>query len=297
MNSKTWTIKDLLNVTTDYLKSKEIDNSRVCAEILLAHQLKISRVSLYLAFDQPLNDEEISGYRSLIRRRVNREPVQYLTGFQEFWSMEFIVTPEVLIPRPESELLVEQVKSLYQESASCEKPCPLILDLGTGSGALAVSLAREFEEASIWASDISQEAIDLAIMNADKHGVNNRIRFIQGDLWKPFVDKSFLFDIILSNPPYVPSEDYESLPPEVRDYEPRLALDGREGGMFYIEKIIMEGAEYLNPGGWLLMEMDPIQTTKALRIVEDYPCYGEKRRVMDYSHNYRVVMTQKKQEE
>lgn len=294
MSPKLWTIKDLLGVTTDYLKKKEIDSPRLSAEILLAHELKINRVKLYLDFDRPLKEREISGYRSLIRRRLRREPTQYITGRQEFWSLEFIVGPQVLIPRSESELLVEQVTHQCKEGRLSESHCPRILDLGTGCGALAVSLARELKGASIWASDISVEALNIAGLNATKHGVEDRIEFRQGDMWQPFMGRDLTFDIIVSNPPYIAAEEFESLPPEVRDYEPRTALDGREEGMFYIEKIINEGADYLNPGGWILIEMSPEQTAKALNLVENSHKYGEKGRFRDYGRQYRIVTAQKR---
>jgi release factor glutamine methyltransferase len=293
MGPTNWTIKDLLKTTTDYLKKKEIDSPRLSAEILLAHQLNINRVNLYLNFDQPLNDNEIAGYRSLIRRRLQREPIQYITGIQEFWSMEFKVGPQVLIPRPESELLVEQALFLYKERRLPGIPGPGILDLGTGCGAIAISMALELEDASIWASDISKEAVDLAMFNSRKHGVEERIQFIVGDLWEPFMHQNLTFDIILSNPPYIASNDFDSLPPEVRDHEPRLALDGHEEGMFFIERLIMNGSDYLSPGGWILLEMDPEQTTKTLKLIEKSGHYGEKKRIKDYSHQDRVVMAQK----
>jgi len=293
VSPKRWTIKELLEVTADYLKKKEIDSPRLCAEVLLSHQLNINRVKLYLALDQPLNEGEISGYRSLIKRRLDREPIQHITGVQEFWSMEFIVGPQVLIPRPESELLIEQIILIYKAEGRMEQTGPTVLDLGTGSGALAVSLARELKSASVWASDISPEALDIARKNSKRHGVEERIQFIHGDLWQPFKEKNFTFDFIVSNPPYIALEDYDSLAPEVRDYEPRLALDGHNQGMFYIEKIIMGGADYLNPGGWLLIEMDPGQTPKAIELMEKSSRYSEKSRIRDYSGNYRVVMSQK----
>ncbi len=293
MGPKSWTIKKLLKVTADYLKKKEIDSPRLSAEILLAHQLKTTRVELYLHFDQPLNDDEIAGYRSLIRRRLGREPVQYITGSQEFWSMDFIVGPQVLIPRPESEILVEQVISLYKEKRMPGNRSPRILDLGTGCGPLAISLARELEEASLWASDISEAALDFARLNAKKHGLKNRVEFMLGDLWHPFADQGLTFDAIFSNPPYIVPEIFPSLSPEVRDHEPRLALDGRDEGMYYIEKIIKHGSKYLNPDGWILLEMDPEQTPKALGLIEESGRYGEKKRVKDYGHHYRVVMAQK----
>lgn len=291
MSQKPWTIKALLEVTTDYLKKKDIESPRLSAEILLAHQLNINRVKLYLNLNQPLNDSEVSGYRTLIKRRVNREPIHYITGHREFWSLDFKVGPQVMVPRPESELLVELGLSLCK--GSLEGECKRILDLGTGCGALCISLACEVEQGSFWASDISDEALDLARFNARKHGVENRIEFIQGDLFQPFKDKNLRFDIIISNPPYIASEAISALPPDVRNYEPRVALDGREEGLFFIKKIISEGKDYLNPGGWVLLEMDPDQTTKALKLIEREPGYERGERFKDYSHQYRVVMAQR----
>lgn len=292
MSPKPWTIRDLLTVTTGYLKEKEIDSPRLSAEVLLAHQLKTDRVKLYLNFDQPLSEEEISGYRSLVRRRVKREPIQYIRGIQEFWSLEFDVGPRALIPRPESELLVEQVIALCR-GKRIERGDPRILDLGTGCGALAISLARELRGATVCASDISGEALDLARSNARKLGVEERIDFRQGDLWEPFEDRALAFNVIVSNPPYVPSEMFDSLAPEVRDHEPKLALDGGEGGMYYIEKIISQGQDYLDFGGWLLLEMDPGQTLQAIELFEKVPHYGDIRRIKDYAQDYRVVMARK----
>ena len=290
MSKKRWIIKDLLEVTTSYLREKQIENPRLCAETILAHQLNSSRINLYLTFDQPLNERDISSYRSMIKRRINREPVQYITGVQEFWSLEFIVGPQVVIPRPETEVLVDQVLSIWGDE---KEHVPTILDLGTGSGAIAVSLARELKGATIWASDISDEALKLARINSEKHGVDTQIQLIQGDLFHPLDGKSHRFDIIVSNPPYVASEDYHLLPPEVRNYEPRLALDGHEKGIFFIERIIMEGPGYLKSGGWLLIEMDPRQTLKALNMIEQSGYYGEKRCVKDYSQNDRVVIARR----
>ncbi|MDP6178994.1 MAG: peptide chain release factor N(5)-glutamine methyltransferase [Desulfatiglandales bacterium] len=294
MSPKIWTIKELLKVTTDYLKTKKIDSPRLVAEILLAHQLNINRIKLYLNFDQPLRKSEITGYRSLITRRLGREPLQYIIGIQEFWSQDFIVGMQVMIPRPESELLVEQVISLCKGGRLPENQNYRILDLGTGSGVLAISLAGELEEASLWASDISRDALNLARLNTQKHGVEGRIEFCLGDMWQAFLDQDLKFDIILSNPPYIASEAIDTLPAEVRDYEPRLALDGREEGMYFISKIIMEGPKYLNPGGWLLLEMDPKQTTKAFILIEESDSYKEKVRLKDFSNRYRVVMAKKK---
>ena len=293
MGPDTWTIKDLLKVTGEYLGKKGIESPRLSAEILLAHLLKMTRVDLYLNFDKPLDRTEIAGYRSLIKRRLKREPIQYITGKQEFWSMDFFVGPQALIPRPESELLVEEALRLVKERKTPENRGPKILDLGTGSGALAISIASELEEASIWASDISLEALEVAALNAKRHGVERRIEFVGGDLWEPFKTLGLTFDMIISNPPYIASDAIHSLMPEVRDHEPRLAIDGGVKGMHYIEKIILMGAGYLNSDGWLLVEMDPGQTPVALNLIDETACYRDKGRIKDYSHRYRVVWARK----
>lgn len=290
MTPRKWIIKDLLEVTSDYLKKKDIDNPRLCAELLLAYQLKTTRIRLYLDFDQPVNERDLNEYRVMIQRRLKREPVQYITGVQEFWSMEFNVGPHVLIPRPETEILVEQAISMLKGKKDAVKTEKLsVLDVGTGSGAIALSIAKELPEADVWASDVSADALETARANASKHGLDNRVRFIESDLFSAFNDPQ-LFDAIISNPPYIPKEDYDSLPPEVGQYEPRTALDGGEEGLFFIKRLILEAKEFLKPGGWLLMEMAPFQTEKALDLITQTGFYREHKVIMDYSHKERVLM-------
>ncbi|MBP1739011.1 MAG: prmC [Deltaproteobacteria bacterium] len=290
---KGWTIGELLKVSANYLKQKGIDSPRLNAEILLAHQLHLTRVKLYLQYDQPLNEQEVEGYRALVRRRLSREPVQYITGTQEFWSMEFIVNPSVLIPRPETEVLLEQAVLLRRENPSLQVERVNLLELGTGCGALAVALALEFEKALICATDLSEEALRVARRNAERLGVNDRIDFKCGNWFTPFAGKATQFDMILSNPPYIPTESFDTLSSEVRDHEPRSALDGGEQGMRDIAQILKEAANYLVPGGWILMEMDPDQTPKAVRIIEETGQLTEHRRIQDYSRRYRMVMARK----
>jgi release factor glutamine methyltransferase len=296
MGIDTWTIGRLLEVTTAFLEEKGIESPRLCADILLSHALHMDRVKLYLHYDQPLTEGEIAGYRSLIKRRLKREPVQYITGIQEFWSMDFMVGPQALIPRPESEVLMEQVLSLCGRNKMPNPACPKILDLCTGSGAIVIALACELKGASLWASDKSAAALELARENTRKHGVESRIVFLEGDLLDPFLKQGMKFDSIVSNPPYIPSTSLDALSPEVRDYEPRQALDGGEDGMAYIKRIIADGPDCLNPGGWLLIEMDPEQLPMASEQVDQQGCYGVKRFVMDYSHCNRVLMAQKEED-
>lgn len=294
MTQRRWTIQQILNVTTEFLRDRGIESPRLCSEVLLSHQLKKSRVELYLEFDQPLRSSEIASYRSLIRRRLKREPLQYITGHQEFWSLDFFVNPAVLIPRAETEILVEEAIKLKESNLLADSARPEILDLGTGAGAIAISLAKEIESAAIWASDISFEALGVARENAKHHDLNCRIRFCQGDLWQAFSNSSIAFDIIISNPPYIPHEAFKTLPPEVRDYEPRVALDGHENGMHFIERIIEGSGIYLKSGGWLLLEMDPDQTESALRLIDSAQCFCFKERLMDYRKKYRLIKAQKK---
>lgn len=283
-----------MEVTSNYLREKGIDSPRLSAEVLLAFQLNVDRVKLYLNFDQPLHEREIAAYRELIKRRLNKEPIQYITGIQEFWSLDFTVGPQVLIPRPETELLVEQVLSLRDEERLTKSKNLRILDLGTGCGVLAVTLAREFKRASVWASDVSAEALVIAKINAKKHGVEERIEFLLSDIWQGLIDSSLIFDVIVSNPPYIGSDQISLLAPEVRDHEPKSALDGGEQGMHFIKEIIKEAPKYLDAGGWILLEMDPEQTAISMELMDKNDDYVEKQRIKDYSGHYRVVVARKR---
>ena len=236
-----------------------------------------------------LLQEEVDGYRSLIRRRVEHEPVQYITGTQEFWSLDFHVNPSVLVPRPESEKIIEIALDKATHINGFREGKGRVLDLGTGSGALAVCIAHEMPSALIWATDISPAALEIARLNAERNGVSDRIKFCLGDLWEPAMEERSTFDLIVSNPPYISDDEYPSLPLEVRDHEPKLALCGHYNGMYYIEKIIAEAWKYLNPDGCLIMEMAPGQTEKALNLLERAGDYEGLDRVRDHTQSYRLV--------
>jgi len=291
MPPRTWTIKEILGVTSQYLASKEIDSPRLTAELLLADRLDCTRLDLYLRFDQPLKEDEVTGYRELIRRRVRREPVQYILGRQEFWSLDFQVGPGVLIPRPETEILVEEVLEEYRAAWGGSGARRRILDLCTGSGAVAVSLAREIPKALVYACDISEDALRMARDNARRHGVLENIVFFGGDLLGPVksVPGGF-FDMIVSNPPYVTTGEWEVLSPEVRDHEPRIALDGGEDGMRVIRRILMEEApRFLRPGGGLFLEMDPGQIAPSRALALESGLYEDVTAREDYSRRERVL--------
>jgi len=291
MARRQWTIKELLKVTADYLQGKGVESPRLSSEILLANILQVDRIRLYLDPEKPLQDDEIAAYRVLVRRRANREPIQHITRVQEFWSEEFTVGPEVLIPRPESELLVEQAIEIMRAHRSDRSAPPLLLDLGTGSGALVISLGKEIPQAFLCATDISETALITARGNARKLGQAEKIAFACGDLFGPFKTGGSPFDLVVTNPPYVATEVLDDLKPEI-GFEPKIALDGGTGGMRYIERIIHEAPAFIKPGGWLLVEMDPAQIRTALEMIERTGRYAQAKAVKDYSRRLRVVVAQ-----
>lgn len=293
MEPVSWKVKDLLEVSEGYLKERHIEAPRLTAEVLLAHQLGIERIQLYLNFDKPLIKNEVDGYRRLIKRRVNHEPIQYITGLQEFWSLELHVDPHVLIPRPESEVIVETALEKLSQPSPTSKNSLNILEVGTGSGAISIALAKELANVSIYASDISSDALRIAASNAVRHNVSEKIRFVEGDLFSPIKDRSMSFDMIVSNPPYVSGEDFLTLAPEIRDNEPEIALNGGKDGFCFIDKIIGQGAGHLNSGGWLIIEMSPDQTVKALSMIEKTGLYSDTDRITDYSGLYRLIAARK----
>ncbi len=294
MTVKTWIIKDLLSVSIDFLKEKNIESPRLCAEVLLAHQLNTERLKLYLEYDQPVCGKDLSQYRAMIKRLIDGEPVQYITGIQEFWSMEFIVNRSVLIPRPETEILLEQAIKVYSEKYMDNNHDVSVLDMGTGSGAIAIAIASELQSAKINAVDISGQALDTAKLNAAKHGMESRIGFFQGNLFEPFEIDHQYFDIILSNPPYVTKKDYELLPKKIKNFEPKIALESGDDGLSHIRIILEKAPDFLKPGGWIMVEMDPLQTCTALQIISSNPDYTAGQVIKDYSNRDRVVIARKK---
>jgi release factor glutamine methyltransferase len=225
---------------------------------------------------------------------VQREPLQYITGHQEFWSMDLMVNSQVLIPRPETEVLVEQTLKCVREQKIPLKDTYQILDLGTGSGAIALALAKELENVRVWATDISGAALETARANARQQDLETKIEFKEGDLWKPLLKEQTRFDLIVSNPPYIDADHFACLAPEVKDHEPEIALNGKMNGMYYLEKIIQQGFEFLDAGGRLLLEMDPAQIDPALELLQAQGRYDQLESVKDHSGRLRVVMARKK---
>lgn len=257
--SEAWTLLKLLDWTTEFFTGKEIDNPRLDAQLLLAHLLRLDRVGLYLNYDRPLTAEELDIIRPLVKRRGQREPLQYLIGSTEFWSLEFEVSPAVLIPRDDTEILVEEALS-----RAGERGC--LLDVGTGSGAIVVSLATELPNWQMTGLDISTEALSVATRNAAKHGVSDRVQMLQGDLAKL---PEARYDLIVSNPPYIATDEWEALMPEVRCFEPQSALLAEDGGLDCYQKLAAQATNCLNPGGWLLVEIGYKQSEAVQRLFCD----------------------------
>ena len=255
---RTWRTLDLIRVTIPYLESKGVDSPRLCAEILLAHVLACPRINLYTQFEKALSDDVVSRFRELVRRRAAREPIQHLTGRTEFWSLPIRCDARALVPRPETELIVATALDLLRDRAD-----PAVADLGTGTACIAIALAKELPDASVVASDISADALALAQENIKAHGLDGRILLLEGDFAAPFLAKELgnHFDAVVSNPPYIPDEELDTLQPEVRDFDPRMALSGGADGLDSIRKLLDEARTLLKLGGFLIMEVGHGQST------------------------------------
>ncbi len=287
-----WTIIKILQWTTSYFRSNEIDSPRSTAEILLAHTLGLKRIDLYLRYDQPLVRIELDCFRALIKRRINREPVAYIVGLKGFWNMELSVEREVLIPRPETECLVEEALSALSEGSFYSPK--RVLEVGTGSGAIILALASERPEHNYFASDISIRAVFVALKNAEKQGLDKKICFFCGNWFLPLKEKDRLFDMVLSNPPYVRKDDIKSLQPEISRFEPLAALDGGEDGLCQIRSIIGSVHRFLNSGGYLIIEIGHDQKEAVYKIAEETGCYHDMHFRKDYSGFDRIICMQKR---
>lgn len=291
-----WTITKLLEWTTSYFKSHNVDSPRTAAEILLAHILNLRRIDLYLRYDQPLSSDELTQFKTLIKRRIKREPVAYIVGVKEFWSMNFAVTRDVLIPRPETECLVEAALSLLPNASKhgSEFEPQRILELGTGTGAIVLALASRRTQHLFFASDRSLKALILARENAGHHGLDNDVGFFCGDWLAPLGNHKYRFDMIISNPPYIQTPAVRQLPPEIVEYEPLTALDGGPDGLDCLRIIIESAYLFLNPHGSLLLEIGHDQKTEVAEIIAAGGHYENVLFKQDYSGYDRVVQMQKK---
>jgi len=239
-------------VTADYFASKDVESPRLAAERLLAHAMGCERIDLYTRFQETLPGETVARYRELVRRRAAREPIQHVLGATEFWSLEIKCDRRALVPRPETEGVVQGALDLLRKIAD-----PAVADIGTGTGCIAVALVKELNAANIVASDMSSEALALAAENLAAHGLRDRVRLIEGDLVAPFREAGLLecFDAVVSNPPYIADYEMTRLMPEVRDFDPPLALRGGPDGLDVIRRLAAETPALLKPGGRLIVEI------------------------------------------
>jgi release factor glutamine methyltransferase len=250
--SEPWTTRRLLAWMHEAFTKRGLDSPRLSAEILLSSVLACPRLELYTQQDRPASPEERDRLRDLARRALDHEPIQYLTGEAWFFALPFIADRRALIPRPSTETIVEHL--LQAERARDRDAPPRIADVCTGSGCIAVAIARNLPAASVVASDISPDALALARENAERHGVANRIEFLEGNLLEPLAHHA-PFDWIVSNPPYIPDHEWDAVEPNVKDHEPHLALRGGPDGMAFVAPLIRNAGERLAPAGGLLIEL------------------------------------------
>jgi release factor glutamine methyltransferase len=279
------TVLEAIQKSADFLGKKGVESSRLNAELLLAHQLKMPRMKLYLNFERALTPVETDGLRELVKRRGQREPLQHITGSTSFCGCEIAVNRHALVPRPETEMLAELGWKLLGENKAAA------LDFGTGTGCIAIALAVKCPAAKISALDFSSDALVLAKQNAVANQVVERIDFFQGDGFAALPEKS-QFDLVISNPPYIASAEIETLQPEVRDFDPRAALDGGTDGLDFYRRLAKESSAFLKPEGKIMLEFGDGQADAIKKIFEGEKWIVEAVRE-DYSHRARILIARK----
>jgi release factor glutamine methyltransferase len=260
-------ILEVIQRSAEFLAKKGVESPRLQVELLLAHVLKMPRMKLYLNFERTLSAPELDALRALVQRRGQREPLQYIVGTVSFCGLDLAVNRAVLIPRPETELLAERAWRFLQALPQSDVP-PQALDLCTGSGCLALAIAANVPAALIQASDVSTDALDVARQNIERHGFTERISLLRGDLFSA-INRQSKFNLIVSNPPYIAHAEVETLDPEVRDFEPRSALDGGADGLDFVRRIAAEAAAFLEPNGRLMLELEEDAAASAAQVFVD----------------------------
>ncbi len=290
-NHQEWTVLKALRWTTTYFSEKKIENPRLQAELLLANALGFSRVDLYLNYDRPLSIKERKVYRQAIKERLQGVPLQFITGIQPFRHLILDIREDVFIPRPETEILVEKALEVITDQGKDYE----VLDLGTGTGAVALSLAYEKEKLLVIASDISLKALILAKKNCRKYNLEDRVKFLQANFFKPIKEQDEgLFNIIISNPPYVPTKDKEKLPPEVAIYEPEKSIFGGEDGLDFLKHIILNTHQYLRNNGYILLEIGHDQAEAVKQIMLESAMYNDIEVFKDLANRDRVIRARRK---
>lgn len=277
-----WTISSLLNWTVNYFKSKNIQFARLDAEVLLSHVLRQERIYLYVHFDEPMEQNELNKFREYVKKRAQHVPIAYIIGEREFMGLPFKVTKDTLIPRPDTEILVENVLNNVDKDKEIE-----IVDIGTGSGAIILSLLVNLPKAQGKTVDISSKAIEVAKENAVNLQVNDRCEFFVGDLFAPLNDNKF--DVIVSNPPYIPQKDIATLEDDVKEYEPVSALTDGGDGLSYYRRLLSEGKAYIKENGFIALEIGIYQSNDVKQIAMDNGWKNIKI-IKDYAGIDRVVL-------
>jgi len=286
-----WTIQKLLSWTTEYLTNKGVDSPRLSAEMLLSHALGLKRIELYTQFDQQVPQQQLDLLHGMVKRAGLHEPVAYLTGKTEFYSLELNITADCLIPRPETELLVQRAIEFLRTRSGVQYIC----DLCTGSGCIAVAIAKNVPGARVTATDISAAALEVAARNVEKHRLKEQVQFLCGDLFEPIIQQLDLsqFDLIVCNPPYVSTAEYEKLDKNVKDYEPKSALHAGTDGLDVYRRIIEKVDEYLKPGAALMLEIGYAQGPAVRELLEQTGAFADIKIEKDLHNNDRVVTTRK----
>ncbi len=296
--TETWTVGRLLTWTTDYLRKKGSESARLDAEVLLAHARQCQRIELYTAFDQEPDESVKAAFREMVVRRAEGTPVAYLVGHKEFYSLDFRVNPDCLIPRPETEHLVvaaiDAAKALAKTpafaSGSTARPL-MIADICTGSGCIAVAIAKHIPNAQVFASDLSEAALAVATHNATQHSMSDRIQFFSGDLLTAIpADKSVAkFDLIVSNPPYISQSEYEQLSKGVREFEPKGALLSGATGLEISQRLIAQANDRIAAGGYMIIETSPMLAKQLAEVFEQHPGWTIQPTIKDLQGHARIV--------
>jgi release factor glutamine methyltransferase len=294
MSDGPWTVRRLLEWTTGFFTRKEVDSPRLSAELLLAHVLSYPRIKLYTDYERELSEKDLATYRGLVQRAGEHEPIAYLTGRAHFFNLEFEVSPAVLIPRPDSETLVENVLQLSRNSPGFE--APRVLDLCTGSGCIAAAIAHHLKNAVVIATDVSDAAVAVAKGNVTRLGLDGHVTVVQGDLFDALKDvpDPSPFDLIVANPPYIPTAQVEQLDRNVREFEPRVALDGGIDGLVIHRRIVAEAPGRLRIGGRIYLEIQFDQGKVVKEMLEGSAELEDVRIIKDYGGNERLVTGRRK---
>jgi release factor glutamine methyltransferase len=291
-NTNQWTIQKLLNWITEYFTEKALDAPRLSAELLISHVLDMKRIDLYTQFENPVAKPHLDKLHELVKRAAGNEPIQYLIGKTEFYSIELAVAPDCLIPRPETELLVQRSIEFLRKRTGHQFVC----DLCTGCGCIAVAIAKNFPDAKVLATDICDKALEIAARNIENYKLKDRIQLLQGDLFEPIVPQLDVtnFDLIVCNPPYVSHDEFEQLEPNVKDYEPKLALLAGADGLDVYRRIVDSIDQFLKDDAALIMEIGYAQGPAIREMLEQSGIFAEIKIEKDLNNNDRVVTATRK---